>query len=139
MTVQTFSKVTHLEADAKVYLPYAKVVDYDWEDLDAAAHTLYVPIDAGTVVLFVTHEVITAFAGGTPSLTIGDSGNAANWLGTNDIAETQIGDFANSLLGAETNAKGKKYLTPDFIILTHATGLTAGAGRVSIYCAGKEL
>ncbi len=109
-----------------------KFVDYDHTDLDAS-DDLYIPVDAGTVIIGVAHEVTEAFAGGSPSCTVGDVSQAAGWLASADISEASLGDFAFSLAKANAYSAGKKYNTAGVIIVAHAASLTAGKGRVYIF------
>lgn len=124
-------KVTHQEADGVASAPYARKFAYTFEDLDAS-DKLYIPVDAGETILYVTHRVTTAFAGGTPSMTVGDSSSATKYLASTDVAETSLNDMASSLL-AGSPVKPKFYADADYLVIAHATGLTAGAGELVVY------
>lgn len=130
-TPQVHFKVTHQQSDGLAQAMYARKFTYTWEDLDAS-NKLYIPIDAGTTILFLTHRVTTAFSGGTPSLTIGDSNSATTFLISADMTETSLNDVASSLT-ATTPVEPKYYASADYILLTHAADLAAGAGEVVVY------
>ena len=130
-TPELHHKVTHQESDGLASALYARKYSYTYADLDASNRFL-IPIDAGTTVLFLTHRVTTAFNGGVPSLTIGDSASATTYLASTDITETSLNDVASSLT-AGTPVEPKYYASANYILLTHAAGLTAGAGEVVVY------
>jgi hypothetical protein len=128
---QTHFKVTHQESDGLANAIYARKFAYAWDDLDAA-DDYYIPIDAGTTILFLTHRVTTAFAGGTPSLTVGDSAAVDTYLISADVGETSLNDVAGSLT-ATTPVEPKYYASANYIRICHATGLTAGGGELVVY------
>ncbi len=128
---EVHAQVTHQEADGIASLPYAKKFAYTYSDLDAS-HKLYIPIDAGTTVLYLTHRVTTAFAGGTPSATVGDSSSATAYLVSADITEVSAGNFVSSAF-ATTPVAPKYYANANYLVITHASGLTDGAGELVVY------
>jgi hypothetical protein len=109
-----------------------QAIDYAYTDLDAS-DDLYIPVIAGTLMIGVAHEVVTAFSGGTPSCTVGDGDSSTGWLISTDITETSQGNFAFSLAKANTYSPGKLYSAGGYIIVTHAASLAAGAGRVYLF------
>jgi hypothetical protein len=128
---QTHFKVTHQESDGLANALYARKFAYAWDDLDAA-DDYYIPIDAGTTVLFVTHRVTTAFNGGTPSCTVGDSNAVDTFLASADITETSLNNMASSLT-ATMPVGPKYYASADYIRICHAASLSAGAGELVVY------
>lgn len=109
----------------------ARVVEYAYTDLDAS-NKLYIPIDADTLVLGVGHLIVTQFAGGTPNVDIGDADDADGYA--NDLnPAAAAGTWYNSMAATIAFTAGKYYGTPGRVTLTHATGLTAGAGKVFIF------
>jgi hypothetical protein len=128
---QTHFKVAHQESDGLAYTCYARKFAYAWDDLDAA-DDYYIPIDAGTTILSVTHRVTTAFNGGTPSLTVGDSAAVDTWLASTDVTETSLNDLASSAT-ASSIAKPKYYATANYLRICHAASLSAGAGELVVY------
>jgi hypothetical protein len=117
-------------ADPRV-VPEVKVYEYTFADLDAG-DDFKVVIPANTIVLNVGHEVVTAFAGGTPSCDVGDAADADGYIPTANISETVAGNLYFSQGGAGAYAQGRKYSVASQIIVAHATGLTAGAGKLYI-------
>jgi len=108
-----------------------QVVEYDHADLDVSAYTLKIPVQAGTIVLGVGHEVVEAFAGGTPDVLVGDGDDPDGYIKTGDIVFGTVGDFKWSAADAAF-VLGKKYSTAGYILVTATASLTAGKGRVFI-------
>lgn len=95
--------------------------------LDVPAKTLIPPFG---VVIVVT----TLFAGGTPSIDVGDGDNDDGWIDTADITETTAATYAGTAAnGAAYEVAGKYYADADTIDAKVATGLTSGAAYVWAY------
>ncbi len=124
-------QVTHQESEGVASLPYARKFAYTYADLDSN-HKFFIPIDAGTTILHLTHRVTTAFAGGTPSATVGDSGSTTKYLASSDISEVTLNDMADSLT-AGSPVEPQYYASANYIVVTHASGLTDGAGELVVY------
>lgn len=78
----------------------------------------------------VTLYVAEAFAGGTPSLDVGDV-DTDGWVDTTEIDETTIGCYTG--VAAALAIAGKYYASADTIDVTVAdTTLTAGTGYVIV-------
>jgi hypothetical protein len=89
--------------------------------LDVPANTLIPPF--GVVI-----EVVTLFAGGSPSLDIGDTDDSDGWIDTTEITEATVGTY-----GGHTNAyalNGKVYTAADTIDAVMAASATAGKAYV---------
>jgi len=114
----------------------AEVVELDYVfNSTGAALTLVLPATvANPIILFaVMHAVRTAFAGGTPSIDIGDGTDVDGYLDSTDITETTAGNFANSMTAASADAvlnEGEYLTAPRSITVTLSASLTAGAGKV---------
>jgi len=79
-------------------------------------------------VSFIVQE---AFAGGTPSMTIGDGSAADGWLTSANITEAATGTY-NSVAGAYS-VTGKEYAAADTVdIVVADTTLTDGTGYVCV-------
>lgn len=104
--------------------------DITLADTNTTATVIEVP--AGTYIppYGVTVLITTAFAGGTPSCTVGDGDDVDGWLTSADITETTAGAYA-SAAGAYAIA-GKYYAAADTIDIVVATGMTSGNGRVIV-------
>lgn len=79
-------------------------------------------------------QIVTAFAGGVPSIDIGDGDDPNGFISTTEITETTPGTYAGS--EATTGAydqNGKVYLTADQITATVSAALTAGKAYVLAY------
>jgi hypothetical protein len=68
------------------------------------------------------------FAGGTPSLDVGDSGNPDGWIDTTEITETTIGMYSG--VAAALAVTGKYYAASDFIQVVVSASLTGGTAYV---------
>ncbi|RUM47295.1 MAG: hypothetical protein DSY80_01025 [Desulfocapsa sp.] len=109
------------------------VYEYTYADLDSS-DDFYIPLDADTIVEKVGHLVTTAFTGGTPAIIIGDGDDDNGYLETGVADPTAANDFVTSKHGSYAySADGVYYSTPGFVRVGHATGLTAGAGKVIIW------
>ena len=126
-----YNRVAYDEFEQMRIAPEIKVVEYEFDDLDAG-NDLRIPIEAGDIVLGVAHEVVVAFVGGAPAVSVGDSLAAEGYLAAVDLTPGTIGDYAMSLGSANAYGMGKAYIAGDQIIVAHAAGLTAGEGRVHI-------
>ena len=78
----------------------------------------------------------TAFAGGTPSIDVGDGDDADGWIDTDDITEGTPGSYRGlQTEGANIHTEayavaGKYYTAADTIDATLSAGLTAGEGYI---------
>lgn len=90
-------------------------------------------IPAKTLVTKVYIYVKTAFAGGTPSLDVGDTSDPDGWVDTTDITETSAGLYgaSESNTGTTTyNVRGKYYSAAATIDAVVSASLTAGVAYV---------
>lgn len=92
--------------------------------LDVPAKTL-IPAQGALIV------VTTLFAGGTPSLDIGDGDNTDGWVDTTAITEGTAGTYAD--VDGEYNVTGKYYSAADTIDAVVSADLSAGAAYVFVY------
>lgn len=92
--------------------------------LDVPAGTLIPP--HGIMI-----QVTTLFAGGTPSIDIGDGADPDGWIDTTAITEATAGPYAD--VDAALAITGKYYAAEDTIDAVVATGLTAGKAYVFAY------
>ena len=91
---------------------------------DIPAYTVIPPHGAFIVVT-------TAFAGGTPSLDIGDGDDDDGWIDTTAITEASAGTYAD--VDADLAVTGKYYSSAGQIKAKVSASLTAGAAYVFIY------
>jgi len=75
--------------------------------------------------------VITAFAGGTPSIDIGDGDDPNGWVASNAITEGTPATYAD--VDAAYNVTGKYYASADTIDAVVSASLSAGCGYAMIY------
>lgn len=106
-------------------------VAYDHADLDASFN-FFAPIEAGVAVIGVAHRVTEVFAGGTPSIDLGDSAATNSWLTATNLTEGTLNNFVVSLGTTSANAGGKFYAAANYIKVTGSTELTAGKGEIYI-------
>ncbi len=116
------------DLEKRVAPVYARAVEYNFDDLDAN-HLLRIPVPQNTAVLGVAHEVLAAFAGGTPTINIGDGTTANKFVATADAVPDTAGTFALKLGGVNC----KKFNSAGAIVITGSAGLTAGKGKVTIF------
>ena len=91
---------------------------------EAANVVELIEIPANTLVLEVVLIVLVAMSGGTPSLTAGDTANAAGWLASTDITETTPGSYRSA---AGYAASGKYYTSRDRLTVTVSAAAAAGS------------
>lgn len=102
---------------------------YAFDDLDAS-FTLTIPVEPGNIILGVGHEVTTQFAGGTPTVKVGDGSTADYYLTTTACAATTL-NVAHSLGSGVSVSTGST--TPKKVVVTGSTQLSAGEGVVYIF------
>ena len=92
-----------------------------------------VDIPAGTLIPphAVMIQVLTLFAGGTPSIDIGDADDDDGWIDTTAITETTAGPYAD--VDAALAVTGKYYASAGKIKATVSASLTAGKAYVFVY------
>lgn len=79
----------------------------------------------------VTLYVAEAFAGGTPSMTIGDGSDTDGWAVSTDITEASTGCYTS--VGAAYSIAGKLYASADTIdVVVADTTLTDGTGYLLV-------
>jgi len=127
-------EATYQEADGLVYPPYAEVFTYAYGDADSS-NNIYKPVPAGRMITRVIHRVTTAFAGGSPSITVGDSDSDTTFLISADITEATLNNVADSLT-ATTPVGAKYYASADYVKISLSASLTAGAGQVTVFYNG---
>ena len=88
-------------------------------------------IPAKTFVRSVQIVVTEAFAGGTPSLDVGDGDDPDGWIDTADITETTIGSYRGTEANTANEADlGKYYAAADTIDVVVSASLTDGTAYV---------
>ena len=91
-------------------------------------------IPANTYVANVVLFVTTAWAGTSPTLDVGISGDADGWVDNQDVTQGTTGPYkGTSGNGASLVTNGQLYTSATQIIVTiGGTNLTAGACRVQL-------
>jgi hypothetical protein len=97
-------------------------------DTNTTAVVLDIPANTFIPPFGVTIVILTAFAGGTPSLDVGDSAAADGWIDTTEITEVTPGTYSG--VAAAFAVTGKYYAAADAIEVVVATGLTAGKAYI---------
>lgn len=138
MSVKSSHRATHQQADGLVYLPFARKYPVVQSSLDANKK-LFLPVEKGQTVLGVSHRVITAFNGTTPSLTVGDAADADGYIPAANVSIGSVGNFYFSLGGAGAYAQGKYYTASGYIVLDYNNDCTEGEAEVMVYFAGSEV
>lgn len=96
---------------------------------DTNATTELFEIPAGTWVppYGVSLEITEVFAGGTPSIDVGDA-DTDGWIDTTEVTEGTTGTYTG--IAAAFATTGKYYGTKDTLDVTLSAGLTNGTGYV---------
>jgi len=100
---------------------------------DTGTTVAILDVPAGTFIPphGIAIEVLTAFAGGTPSLDIGDGDDPDGWIDTTAITEATPGTYAD--VDAALAVTGKYYASADTIDAVVSASLTAGKAYVLVY------
>lgn len=98
--------------------------EYAWDSTNLQV-TINASPDHPVYVAEVSHLVRTAFAGGTPSIEVGDGTTAAKYIATAAITETLADNLARSITG-------KKFTAPFVVLVTLSASLSAGAATVFV-------
>ena len=106
-----------------------KSIDYTYTN--ATTPVIDVPADCyvDKVVLVIT----TPFAGGVPSIDVGDGDNPDGWIDTVDVTEGTAGAYVGDETTTAAYCLGKYYDAADTIDVVFAAGTTSGAGYVLAY------
>lgn len=113
------------------------MVTGDVEYSDGAAAYTVGEIPAGTVVMEAGIVVVTAFAGTSPTLDLGDEDNDDGWTDNADVTEGTAGfyGFRGGSDAGATYKHGKYYSAAKRITLTlGGTSLTAGKAYGLLHC-----
>lgn len=113
---------TRNPTDGVVYHEDTILLDYNF---DSTLLEIDIPASAAKPVylLEVLHIVQTAFAGGTPSIDVGDGSTAAKYIASATITEVTAGNLARSVVGQKLVANAK-------VLVTLSASLSAGAGTL---------
>ena len=136
MAVKEVYRQGKTEVDGRAFLDF--VVRKEFLFSDPASNVIRIPIEKGRTVLEVRTHTLAAFTGGSPTVSVGDSANATNYLATTDSTITTLNNMSRSSLCAQTNKSGKYYATTDYILLTFSASLTAGKIAISLVMSGYE-
>ena len=104
-------------------------------DKNSTKAVLDVPANTFIPALGVTVIVTTLFAGGTPTIDVGDGDNPDGWVDNVDVTVGTVGAYS----GTETNTAaysgaGKHYVAADTIdVVLPNEAITAGEGYVMAY------
>lgn len=137
MSVKTTYRKGRTEVDARAYQEYfvRKEVAYS----DAVSNVVRVPLPANVEVLGVRFRVKTAFAGGSPTVTMGDTASAVGWFAAGDSTITNANQLRDSrLIAANAYQAGRYYAAANQLVITFSASLTAGALTVDIIFSGAE-
>lgn len=113
----------------KLYEPLWVVSDAITE-ADTATTKQVIDVPAKTFVSKVVLVVTEAFAGGTPSLDVGDGADADGWIDTDDITEGTIGAYVGDETTTGAYYLGKYYPAADTIDVVVSASLTDGTAYV---------
>lgn len=100
-------------------------------DTNTTVNALEIPAGSFIPPYGVSIVIVEAFAGGTPSLDVGDEDTADGWVDSTDITEGTPATYS----GTETNTtpdalNGKYYAAAGKIQVVVSTGLTNGTAYV---------
>ena len=106
-------------------------------EADTNATTNVIEIPSGVFVEKVWLIVTEAFAGGTPSIDVGETGNDDAWVDTTDVTETSIGVYHGSSADAvrvAATTQGAYYATGTFLTAKLSASLSDGTAYVVAEC-----
>lgn len=137
MSNSTSNRPNDNDVATRVYQDYVLRKEVLFSDL--VANVVRIPIEKGKTVIGVRIQVLTAFAGGTPTVKVGDAASDLGFFTTTDVDITALNAFGNSV-GLSTNvyAKGKFFASTGAILLTFAAGATAGKLAVGVIFDGYD-
>lgn len=135
--VNTAEIPTRTELDGLVYEDYGVRVEMN---VAAPGTKKLIPIPAGKTVVGVRVRVLAACNGTTPTLTVGDTANAAGYLASGDVDPAVLNAFASSPgLGSNAFAKGKHYAAADSInVVLAGAGMNTGKLAVTVIFDGFD-
>lgn len=99
-------------------------------DTNTTVNAIEIPAGAFVPPYGVSIYVAEVFAGGTPSLDVGDSAAVDSWVDSTEITETSTGMYSG--VAAANAIAGKYYAAADFIEVVVAIGLTGGTAYVIV-------
>lgn len=99
-------------------------------DTNTTAEVLTIPAGSWVPPYGVSLEIVEAFAGGTPSIDIGDGSDPDGWVDTTEVTEGTLGTYTGIASGYATT--GKYYASTDTIDAVVATGLTNGTAYLYV-------
>jgi hypothetical protein len=97
-------------------------------DTNTTVNAIEIPAGAFIPPYGVSIYIPEVFAGGTPSIDVGDSGDPDGWIDTTEITETTIGMYSG--IASDLAVTGKYYATADQIEAVVAIGLTGGTAYI---------
>ena len=100
-------------------------------DTNTTVTALEIPAGVFIPPYGVSIYIPEVFAGGTPSIDVGDSGDPDGWIDTTEITETSTGTYSGVAAGLAIT--GKYYAAADFIEAVVAVGLTGGTAYIIAY------
>lgn len=99
-------------------------------DTNTTVNAIEIPAGAFIPPNGVSIYIPEVFAGGTPSIDVGDGATADGWIDTTEITETSIGTYSG--VAATYALNGKFYASADFIQAVVAVGLTGGTAYIIV-------
>lgn len=113
---------------------FKTVVSRAISQADTGTTVQAVEIPAGSFVppFGVSLYVAEAWAGGTPSLDVGDGDNDDGWIDTTDVTEGTLGFYAGDGGHAAYSTTGKVYTAKDTIDVVVSASATNGTAYVVV-------
>jgi len=99
-------------------------------DTNSTAEVVVIPAGSWIPPYGVSLQIVEAFAGGTPSIDIGDGDDDDGWIDTTEVTEGTLGTYTG--VAAAYSTVGKYYASTDTIDATVATGLTNGTAYLVV-------
>ncbi len=99
-------------------------------DTNTTVNAVEIPAGAFIPPYGVSIYIPEVFAGGTPSIDVGDDTDADGWIDTTEITETSIGTYSG--VAAALAINGKYYAAANFIQAVVAIGLTGGTAYIIV-------
>ena len=149
MSVKTVYRQGRTEVDGRAFLDYVVRTVIDHANLDAS-YQYRIPIDIGRQVLSMRLRVAEAFAGGTPTIKVGDLQDDDGYIKTTDLDVTSLNAVIDSQkLGTEEGTSGvttfnacakggRFYAASNQIVVTGTASLTAGKLVLEVVYSGYQ-
>jgi hypothetical protein len=122
------AQTTSVKLQGPTQIVSGKITEADTNTTRAAVE---LPAKSWVPPYGVSIYIAEAFAGGTPSFTIGDGDDTDGWAVSTDITETTVGTYTSA--GAAYAVTGRYYSAADTIDVVVSASLTDGTAYLVVH------